>query len=959
MSKKVLSDAEVVSEILDAIALSSLTLQQACQQHPHLAANIRQKWQQIERMNSELDQWLPVRDESNSTGDPASSLPMIPGYEGFDVIGQGGMGIVYKALQSKLGRTVAIKTTYSATAPSKIQRVRFQREAEAFASIDHPNVVKVFDVGEVNGIPYFTMEFVEGSTLEARINLGALAPREAAMLLIKLARATQSAHDRGIIHRDLKPANVLLAQDDEPKLTDFGLARLTTDSDALTQAGIALGTPRYMSPEQAMGQLEKIGTASDIYSLGAILYAALTTRPPFVASSNAELLHLVIHAEPINPSLIVRSIPRELSAICITCLQKQPKDRYASATELADDLARFLNGEATHARPDSWLSKWFRKVKRHPARSLTICLLAIFALVTCAFQVQVALERLRLSEQRRDDQLRRQTQAASLLADSTQALQAARWEESLRQSAAARAVLNSPQPEWEQQILAAEKWAKLGRELEAVRLTGFDTVGDVLDFENAHESYCKLFAAAGLGELGRDLETFVKNIQASPMAISLQGSLDHWTTCAPGEEHGKWLESAAMQIDAGTRPWRSLVKTPTVFQDQQMLQRVIAEAPTAAAAVPLLMAVELRANCSKEERLRFLKAVQRFAPTDFWINLRLASVLMFFGDATEAVGYYQTAVAIRQNVALVHNNLGAALSDCKRYDESAAELAKAIELHPQMVTIRIRLIHSLASAGRVKEALTHGELALTQNPRDAGLRSMMAVCLETDGAIEQALAMHEESHVLEPYNLERNRDFRQFCFRHGRHQRAAAVWAAALTGDYKHKDCYGLAELALFVGQDEEYERLRQELLDRFSGAQNNYEAERIARACLLKPCTPVQMAQVEKLASRVVDLDQQSAGGTYVHFQFLKALLQFRRGELEQADELLRGEAGRALVPTPSLLRSAIARARGDLAEAQELFSSAIQSYDWEQSKALDQDAWIRHAIRAEVQMANSGKSR
>lgn len=957
MSKKILSDAEVVSEILDAIALSSLSLEQACQQYPHLAADIRHQWQQIERMNSELDHWLPVRDESNQTSDQPSSLPIIPGYEVFDVVGQGGMGVVYKALQSNLGRVVAIKTTYTATAPSKVQRARFQREAEAFASIDHPNVVKVFDVGEVNGIPYFTMEFVEGGTLETRINAGALAPREAALLLIKLARATQSAHDRGIIHRDLKPSNVLLAQEGEPKLTDFGLARLTTESDALTQSGIALGTPRYMSPEQAMGHLEKIGTASDVYSLGAILYAALTTRPPFVASSNAELLHLVIYAEPINPSLIVRNVPRELSAICITCLQKQPKDRYTSAADLADDLARFINGEATRARPDAWLSKWCRKVKRHPARSLTICLLAIFALLTGAFQIQVALERSRLREQRRDDELRKQTQAASLLADSTQALKAARWEESLRQLAAARTILNSPQTEWEQQIIAAEKWAVLGREIEAVRLTGFDTVGDVLDFKNAHERYCQLFATAGLGELGSDVEAFVKNIQASPMAISLQGALDHWCTCAPGEEHVKWLESAAMQIDSGTHPWRLLVKAPTVFQDQQVLQQVIVQAPSAAAAVPLLMAVEVRANCSKEERLRFLKAVQRFAPNDFWINLRLANALMFFGDATEAVGYYQTAVAIRQDVALVHNNLGAALSDCKRYDESAAELSRAIELHPELVTIRIRLIHSLASAGRIKEAISHSELALAQNPRDVSLRSMIAACLEAEGSIEQAIAMHEEAHVLEPHNLEHNRDYRQFCFRHGHHQRAAAVWAAALTGDYKHKDCYGLAELALFVGQHEQYERLRQELLDRFSGTQNNYEAERIARACLLKPCTTVQMAQVEKLANKVIDLDRQAAGGTYVHFQFLKALLEFRRGELEQADELLRGEAGRALIPAPNLLRSAIARARGDVAQAQKLFSTAIQSYDWEQSKALDQDAWICHAIRNEVEKASHSR--
>jgi serine/threonine-protein kinase len=332
---------------------------------------------------------------------PVRDLPDIPGYEVLGVLGQGGMGLVYRARHIRLGRLVALKVILAGADAGPAQRARFQVEAEALASLQHPNVVQIYEVGEHGRHPYLSLELVEGGSLAQKLDRTPQAPREAARLVETLARAVHAAHGRGIVHRDLKPANVLLGADGTPKITDFGLAKhLDHDADRTaaafqTQTGAVLGTPTYMAPEQAAGEARLVGPAADTYALGVILYEMLTGRPPFQGSSTLDTLEQVRSREPVPPGRVQPKVPRDLEVICLKCLEKDPARRYASAEALAEDLRRFLDHEPIRARPAGLprrLAKW---VRRHP--TLTT-LLAAGAVAGLALVAVLAWSNVRLRE---------------------------------------------------------------------------------------------------------------------------------------------------------------------------------------------------------------------------------------------------------------------------------------------------------------------------------------------------------------------------------------------------------------------------------------------------------------------------------------------------------------------------------------------------------------------------------
>jgi hypothetical protein len=336
---------------------------------------------ELRRLRSLLDPETPA-----SATEPAAALPVpadwpvVPGYEVLGELGRGGMGVVYKARQLRLNRLVALKLVRADAAVAPAQRPRILVEGEALARLQHPNVVQIHDIGFCRGQAYFALELVEGGSLAARLGGKPLPAREVARLVACLAQAAQAAHAQNIVHRDLKPANVLLTADGVPKLTDFGLAK-TLDVDlSLTRTGEVLGTPAYMAPEQALGRAEQVGPLTDVYALGVILYEMLTGRPPFLAASYQEVLQQVSWHEPVSPRRLQPEVPRDLETICLRCLQKEPRKRYASAGELADDVRRFLDNRAILARPSGLFEKLARTCRRNPLpASLLAGIVVVFA----------------------------------------------------------------------------------------------------------------------------------------------------------------------------------------------------------------------------------------------------------------------------------------------------------------------------------------------------------------------------------------------------------------------------------------------------------------------------------------------------------------------------------------------------------------------------------------------------
>jgi eukaryotic-like serine/threonine-protein kinase len=390
-------------------------LEGVIRRHPQLEGEIRELWatmmiaEDFASFSGDLDAL------TNPGGDsPSGALQDLPrafgGYELLEELGRGGMGIVYRARQKSPGRIVALKMVLRGDAASANDLARFRAEAEAAAKVLHPHIVPVYEVGECDGRPYFSMKLIEGTTLARRLADGPLPSRLAAEMLIPVCRAIADAHRHGVLHRDLKPSNILIDREGRTYVTDFGLAkRLTPDnpdgslSGGLTQSGAILGTPGYMAPEQAAGKRGEVSPATDVYALGAILYAMLTARPPFQAPSALDTVMMVLEQDPLPPRMLNPKADADLEMIALKCLQKPAELRYRDADALADDLQAYLANEPIAARSSHFtqiLTRAFRET-HHAAvlenwgllwmwHSLVVCVLC---LVTNAMQFQQVTSR--------------------------------------------------------------------------------------------------------------------------------------------------------------------------------------------------------------------------------------------------------------------------------------------------------------------------------------------------------------------------------------------------------------------------------------------------------------------------------------------------------------------------------------------------------------------------------------
>jgi len=359
--------ARLVTELADRIQRGAVVdLESTCREHAEFADDLRELWGAVLMADAAAaGSTTRSAPPESMLEDDTLGLPCRFGdFELIEELGRGGMGVVYRARQISLRREVAVKMILRGQLASPQDRERFRAEAEAAARLDHPSIVPVYEVGRSEGRPYFSMKLINGQTLAQRLADGPLPPRQAARILANVARAIDSAHQHGVLHRDLKPSNILLDTEGHALVTDFGLAKRRSDAPSLTRTGAVIGTPAYMAPEQAAGSRGVVGPATDVYSLGSILYHMLTGRSPFPAANPIEAVLAVLEQEPDSPRSVNPKADADLEMIALKCLQKPPDLRYPSAAALADDLEAYLNDEPISARTGRFaqvLARLFRE----------------------------------------------------------------------------------------------------------------------------------------------------------------------------------------------------------------------------------------------------------------------------------------------------------------------------------------------------------------------------------------------------------------------------------------------------------------------------------------------------------------------------------------------------------------------------------------------------------------------
>jgi serine/threonine-protein kinase len=712
-----------VQELLDEICDSGRSPEEVCALCPELLPEVRLRWQEMLIVEAELEALFPTpgsTPDSLSLGPPrfGTDLPPIAGYEVTSLLGRGGMGIVYKARHLRLNRFVALKMLITGTYAGPNERARFQRESEAVAGLHHGNIVQVYDVGDHEGCPYFTMELVEGGSLAQALAGTPQPARQAAALVAALAEAVHAAHQGGIVHRDLKPANILLTADGTPKIADFGLARHFDGEPGVTLSGARIGTPSYMAPEQVIGKASAIGPATDIYALGALTYEMLTGRPPHRGETASETERQVIAEEPVPPARLNRNVPRDLETICLKCLHKDPQRRYASARSLADDLKRFAEGRPIQARRLNSGERLWRWVCRYPAEAALVATgVSLFGL---ALGGGLWLERQRAEQRAEKARLEGQaSQSVQAALDKAAALeQQGRWSEARAALDGAQALLDAGAlvgPA--ERVHQASADVNMIADLEDIRLRLSDSGNNPGSASvSPEEMYANAFRKYGIPVMTLEPAEAAARVRGSSIRGTLLAFLHDWLQWVPGESRAR-LRDVLDRADDDE--WRYTFREALVERDAEKL-RALARAPAASAQPPVVvvsgLASAMLGGIYKNDALTALREAQQRHPSDFWSNYTLGCY--WWEDyPQEAVGYFRAAVAVRPTSPEAHLMLGRALLGGGDAEGALAAFRRSAVLRPSSVVAQ-DLAWTLASKGELEEARAAWEKFLERNPSD-------------------------------------------------------------------------------------------------------------------------------------------------------------------------------------------------------------------------------------------------
>jgi serine/threonine-protein kinase len=715
-------------------------------------------------------------------GPAEPARPEVPGYEILGELGRGGMGVVYRARQTSLNRLVALKMVLAGGYAGEQELARFRVEAEAVAHLQHPNIVHIYEVGEHQGLPYFSLEFCGGGSLEKKLGGTPQPPRPAAQLVETLARAVHAAHRQGVVHRDLKPANVLLTEDGTPKVTDFGLAKRLDVESGQTHSGMILGTPSYMAPEQAWGksQVRAVGPAADVYALGAILYELLTGRPPFRGETPVDTIQQVMSDEPVPPSRLNAKVPRDLETICLKCLEKEPRKRYGSALELAGDLRRFRAREPIRARPAGPVRRLLKWARRRPAAAALwgVGLAVLLLGATGGLWWAQAQARRRADTAQAVGQAlaeagdRRGRARTGDLAAWREALAAVRHAEDLlaegtgtpeleRRVRELKADLQAGQRAARAAAAKADRDRRLVRRLATIRLEGNALRRDRGTSAPADAEYGRAFRDYGIAVDRLGVARAAARIRAQAIRAELVAALDDWAIARLVE--GKVLKGKdwrarfrrllAVARAADSDPWRRRLRAALAQRDRKTIRRLGGRARVDRLPVQSanLLAAALATARDLEGSLAVLRQAQLRYPGDFWINFDLAHALMLARPPRwgEAASCLRAALAVKPH-AVVYKDLGAALGNLGDYGGSVAAARQALRLQPGDAEAYFNLGHAYLYLGdRRRAARALGE-AVRLRPKSALFHNGLGIARAAQGDQTRAAAEFRRALRLQP-----------------------------------------------------------------------------------------------------------------------------------------------------------------------------------------------------------------
>jgi eukaryotic-like serine/threonine-protein kinase len=736
-------DQQRILHLVEEVLNSDSSPEEVCANDIDLLPEVKARVDHCRGVDAEIHAMFPpssVRSLAERRPlDLLTGCPDIPGYKVESILGRGGMGIVYKATHLRLNRPVALKMLLSGDFASANELTRFMREAQSVAALHHAHIVQIHDEGTLDGRPYYTMEFVEGGSLAQKLAGVPQSPRYAAELVHALAGAVDTAHQAGIIHRDLKPSNILLMLDSTPKITDFGLARRMDGDPALTNSEARVGTPSYMSPEQASGTADGFCPATDIYSLGAILYEMLSGRPPFKGETASETERQVITAEPVPPSRLNPKVPKDLETICLTCLQKNPSRRYKTAAALADDLLRFLHGEPISARPVGFLERSMKWARRHPAT--VVGLAAGFVLVLI---LTIGLTSAEIQRSQRD-------RAIELdLSQMTNLQERAQWDDAEKSILSAEARLNGGgSAAVRQRVEQAHRDLKLVIRLDNIRLSRVTNGRLVFYRQKATHDYAGAFEDAGLTPFTTNADDVENRIRNSLVRDAFVAALDDWATYTAKPDQRSWLLEVARKADIDRGGWSDRIRDPATWTDRGAVQSLANDVPMKGQSVSLLLALAERLRNTNGDAKRFLKRVQNEHPDDFWANLVLGDA-MLIQKPEEAETYYRAALASRPDAAVCYSAIGDSLRQQKLPAEAIAYYQQALTHNHRYARAATNLGNAFNDQGHLKEALACYEQALEFDLNYAWAHNDLGRALYNAGRTNEAIAQYRQCISLDP-----------------------------------------------------------------------------------------------------------------------------------------------------------------------------------------------------------------